>query len=138
MATIGKGYCPMVRYSLEGKTFVTRLKKFKFNSMPFVTDNISICCPFLDRRTKLLPCQKEMVLHYHKLGYSQRKIASMFNVSRRLVIFITHPEKMEKNKQDRRDRGGSKIYYDKDKHTKAIREHRRFKYKVLKESIKND
>ena len=100
--------------------------------MPFITDKLSLGCPFLDRRTKLLPCQKEMVLHYHKLGYSQRKIASMFNVSRRLIIFIIHPERLEKNHQLRIDRGGSKIYYDRDKHNKAIREYRRYKYKSLK------
>lgn len=100
--------------------------------MPYKTDKLSIGCPFMDRRTKLLPCQKEMVLHYHKLGHSQRKIAKMFNVSRRLIIFIISPEKLERNLQARQDRGGTKQYYDKSKHKEYQKTHRRYKYEILK------
>ena len=99
--------------------------------MPYKVEKIAIDCPFLDRRCKLLPCQKEMVLHYHKLGYSQRKIAAMFNVSRRLIQFICNPDAHKKNLQARHDRGGSKIYYVKEKHTKSIREHRKYKHSIL-------
>ena len=59
----------------------------------------------------------------------------MFNVSRRLIIFIVYPERLKKNKQDRRDRGGSKIYYKKEVHTEAIRSYRRYKYENLKQTI---
>lgn len=104
--------------------------------MPFITDKVNINCPFLDRRTKLLPCQKEMVVYYHNLGYSQRKIAKMFNVSRRLIIFTIYPERLVKNKEERIQRGGSKIYYKRDKHTASTRKHRRYKYETLKQSIK--
>jgi transposase len=106
--------------------------------MPFKTDSLYIKCPFLDRRTKLLPCQKEMVIHYSNLGYSQRKLATMFNVSKRLIQFVIAPEKLAKNLDARRDRGGSSIYYKKDIHTNAIREHRRYKYNILKNTINND
>lgn len=103
--------------------------------MPYKTESLSIDCPFMDRRTKLLPCQKEMVLHYHKLGHSQRTIARMFNVSRRLIIFIIYPERLEKNYKARLDRGGSKQYYEKSKNNEYQKIHRRYKHKLLKNII---
>lgn len=105
--------------------------------MPYKTEKQKIDCPFMDRRTKLLPCQKEMVVHYHNLGYSQRKIASMFNVSRRLVIFVIHPERLKKNLEARHDRGGWKVYYDTQKNNKYQREHRAYKHKTIKDAGQN-
>ena len=106
--------------------------------MPFKTDSVKIGCPFLDRRTKLLPCQKEMVVHYSNLGYSQRKLATMFNVSKRLIQFTISPEKLAKNIELRNDRGGSNIYYKKETHTKYMRKHRRYKNDLLKNTINNN
>jgi len=99
--------------------------------MPRITDTIPIDCPFLRKNTKLLPCQKEMVMYWGKQGASQRRLAKMFNVSRRLIQFILNPESHKKNLERRRELGGSKIYYKKDKHTKAIREHRQYKKELL-------
>jgi hypothetical protein len=104
--------------------------------MPRITDNIPIDCPFLRRNTKLLPCQKEMVVYWGKRGASQRQLARMFNVSRRLIQFILNPESHKKNLERRRELGGSKIYYKKEQHTKAIREHREYK-KTLLNGIKH-
>lgn len=59
----------------------------------------------------------------------------MFNVSRRLIIFIVYPERKERNYQARLENGGSKIYYKKEKHTESIRKHRRYKYENLKQTI---
>lgn len=104
--------------------------------MPYKTDTVKIDCPFFDRRTKLLPCQKEMMVHYSKLGYSQRKLASMFNVSRRLVTFIICPEKKVKDLQNRADRGGSAIYYKGgEEWAKTMRTHRKHKYSLLKNTL---
>lgn len=103
--------------------------------MPYRTEKLKIDCPFMDRRTKLLPCQKEMVLHYHNLGYSQRAIARMFNVSRRLIIFIIHPERLAKNLDARRDRGGHKAYYDREKNNEYAKTHRRYKHKLLNQTL---
>ena len=55
----------------------------------------------------------------------------MFHVSRRLIIFIIDPEKLKHNLDARRANGGSKIYYNKDVHTKAIKEHRDYKKKLF-------
>lgn len=104
----------------------------------FETDKIKLNSPFLDRRFKLLPCQKEMVLYWTKQGLSQRKIAKMFKVSRRLITFIQDPKKKEKDLENRQNRGGSRQYYKGGKEwATTIREHRRYKKKVLS-SIKTD
>lgn len=79
-----------------------------------------------------------MVMHYHKLGYSQRKIAAMFNVSRRLITFIIDPEKLKKNYQARIDNGGSMAYYDRLKNNDYQKKHRRRKHELLINIIKND
>ena len=105
--------------------------------MPYITDNVKIGCPFLDRRTKLLPCQKERMLLLHKEGLSQRKLASVFNVSRRLVQFVTCPEKKIKDLQNRADGGGSMAYYKGGEGWNAtMREHRQRKYQLLKTTLK--
>lgn len=104
--------------------------------MPYKTQKIPFNDPFLDKRSKLIPCQKEMIVKLSKEGWSQRKLAERFNVSRRLIQFIIDPKKLEECYQKRVERGGSKKYYIKEKHTEAIRNHRRYKHKSLKESIK--
>jgi len=103
--------------------------------MPYKTEKIRIDCPFLDRRTKLLPCQREMVKYWRKQGTSQRGLARMFNVSRRLITFVLDPEKLKNNKQQRHERGGTKQYYDKDKHNAYIKKHRKDKHERLKDSL---
>lgn len=101
--------------------------------MPFKTDNKKLGSPFLKRSVKLLPCQKEMILFwYNEKGLSIHKLAKMFKVDRRLIQFILFPERLEANKQKRLERGGTKQYYKKEYHTEKIREHRRYKYSVLK------
>lgn len=59
----------------------------------------------------------------------------MFNVSRRLIVFIVFPERLERNYQCRLDNGGSKIYYNREKHNEAIKKYRRYKYENLKQTI---
>ena len=100
--------------------------------MPYKTEKIKINDPFLDRRTKLIPCQKEMVLYWYNLGTSIRAIARMFHVDKRLIQFVLFPERKEKNIADRLERGGSKQYYDKKKNTNYMRKHRKDKHERLK------
>lgn len=86
---------------------------------------------FDDRRRKLTDEQREEIKKlYGKI--SQRKLARMFGVSRRLIIFIGCPEKYKKNLEDRANKGGSKIYYDCKKHTTAMRKHRKHKHDLDK------
>ncbi len=99
--------------------------------MPFVTDATKLDSPFLDRRCKLLPCQKEMIHWWYAHGVGIRALARMFHVDKRLIQFELFPERKKKNIEDRRDRGGSAVYYNKERSTKAIRDHRRYKYDIL-------
>jgi len=104
--------------------------------MPYKTDTIAIDCPFFDKRVKLLPCQKERMVILQKLGYSQRKLASIFKVSRRLVQFTTDPSKKVKDLANRRDRGGSMIYYKGGKEwSETMKEHRKHKHELFKNII---
>lgn len=69
----------------------------------------------------------------HKLGYSQRKLAAIFNVSRRLVTFVIDPDKKERDLANRERRGGTMVYYKGgDDWARQMREHRRYKYKLFK------
>ena len=79
-----------------------------------------------DRRIKLSDSERQEIKEmYGKI--SQRKLAKLFGVSRRLVIFIGCPEKYKLNLQQRKERGGSMIYYDTEKSRKSMKEHRDYK-----------
>ena len=99
--------------------------------MPYKTDKQKLGDPFLKRSCKLLPCQKEMVLYWTNQGLSQRKLAKLFNCSRRLITFIQDPKKKEDNLKRRNETGGSKQYYNRKKHNAAMKDHRRYKHKIL-------
>ena len=86
-----------------------------------------------DRRVKLTDKDKQRVLELREQGYSQRELAREFDVSRRLIQFILDPAKKQRDLQRRKERGGWKQYYDKEKNTEYIRNHRRYKHKILKE-----
>lgn len=94
-------------------------------------DSIKLGDPFLDRRTKLLPCQKEMVHFWYGMGASIHSLSRMFKVDRRLIQFLLFPERQRKNLSDRQDRGGSAVYYDKVKHGKAVKSCREYKDKLF-------
>lgn len=101
--------------------------------MPYKSDKKALKDPFLDKRTKLLPCQREMVHYWYDQGMSIRGIARLFKVNRRLIHFELFPERKAKNLQDREARGGSMAYYKKEYHTEQIREHRNRKEKIDKD-----
>ena len=82
-----------------------------------------------DKRVKLTKSQKEEIYNLYNLygAYSLNELASMFGVSKRTIHFIVSPEKREENYSLRVQNGGSKQYYDKEKHTIAMQTHRRHK-----------
>jgi hypothetical protein len=53
-------------------------------SMPRKTDTMAIADPFLDRRVKLIPWQREMVHWWYNQGTPIRQIAKIFGVDKRL------------------------------------------------------
>ena len=99
--------------------------------MPAKTDVYRIKDPFLDKRIKLLPCQRQMVIWWYSAGESIGAIAIRFKVNKRLVQFILFPERLEENKQRRLERGGWEQYYDKSVHSVSTKRHRDYKKHIL-------
>jgi hypothetical protein len=72
-----------------------------------------------------------MIKYYYEKGTSINKLAKDFKVNKRLIQFILFPERLKKNKELRADRGGSKIYYDREEHNQAINNLRHYKNIVI-------
>lgn len=100
--------------------------------MPYKIETDKIKLPrHLDRRVKLTDEQREEIKELHKRWISQRALARQFKVSRRLISFIVHPEKLERARELYKERRKDWRYYDREKHTKQIRETRRYRQSVL-------
>ncbi|MCK5806411.1 MAG: hypothetical protein KAI66_26500 [Lentisphaeria bacterium] len=96
----------------------------------FQTSGLTIPRKF-DARVKLTSSDKELMRALRvSEGLSQRQLALMFGVSRRLVTFVLDPDKLIANKAARAARGGTASYYDKEKHAAYTRKHRRGKQKL--------
>lgn len=80
-------------------------------------------------------CDKLIRHLYETTDTSQRKLATQFGVSRRLIQFILDPEKQKANLQAREDSGGSKQYYNKETHTKTMKAHRSYKKALYDASL---
>jgi len=90
-----------------------------------------------DKRVKLSEQQrKEIKELYGKI--SQRKLAKMYGVSRRLIVFIGCPAQYTKNLQARIKKGGSKHYYDKEKHRVAMKKYRHNKKALNEKKLLED
>jgi hypothetical protein len=103
--------------------------------MPYKTEKIRFDDVFLDRRNKLLPCQEEQMKWWYSQGSSIHSLSRMFRISRRLIQFKLFPERHKQNLKLRQERGGSKIYYDKDSWKDTMKEHRKYKHRTLKKTI---
>jgi transposase-like protein len=104
--------------------------------MPRKTDTIPINNELLDRRVKLTKEDKEMIIWLREEEQiSYQKLANRFGVSKRSIIFICKPETLEACKKKRAERGGSKFYYDREKHTTYIREHRQYKKELNEKGL---
>ena len=95
--------------------------------MPYKSEKIKIAGTKHDRRIKLTEQDK---IDIRKSNLSQRKLAAMYNVSRRLIQFVLSPEKLKDNIKRRNENGGSKKYYVKEKHKDYMKNHRRYKQKL--------
>lgn len=100
--------------------------------MPSKVDKYTINNPKLDRRVKLTNEQRKQIKKEHEQGASMRSLARKYNVSRRLIDFIVHPERLEKNRKQFKERRKDGRYYYREKHTQAMRDHRKYKQKLLK------
>jgi len=99
--------------------------------MPYKFETDKIHLPkSKDRRRKLTEADKQEIRNLSDY-LSQRELAKQFNVSRRTIQFILDPEKLKQNKLRRKERGGTAIYYDADKHREYTKTHRRYKAGVI-------
>jgi len=104
--------------------------------MPYKHENSGKLIPRdRDRRVVLTDEIKEEITMRHENGESIRSMSRMFGIDRRTIDFYLFPWKLEENKKRRDERGGSKIYYDKDKHALSIREHRQYKQVLDKQGL---
>ena len=96
--------------------------------MPYKSGKIIIAKTSFDKRVKLTDDDKKLIRKLRaEENLSQRVLARQFNVSRRLIQYVLDPEKLAENIRKRNERGGSKQYYDKEKHREYMKEHRRYK-----------
>ena len=87
-----------------------------------------------DRRVRLSDEEKKEIREaYATGGTSYNKLATEFGVSKRTIYWVVNPDKQRENYELRKARGGSKQYYEKDKHTQSMRNHREYKNELLKE-----
>ena len=84
-----------------------------------------------DRRVKLNDTQRQEIRELYSSGsYSQRGLAKLYGVSRRLIVFILDPSKHEANVARKKELLETKSYYDKDKQRAYMRSHRQYKQKL--------
>jgi hypothetical protein len=102
--------------------------------MPYKCQKIKIEGTKNDTRIKVTPEMKEDILQ-EKGKLSQRKTARKYGISRRTVIFIWYPERLERNKELHKERRKDGRYYDRKKNTLAQRKHRRRKQKLYVEGV---
>ena len=103
--------------------------------MPYKSEKIVISNTKYDRRMKLTDSDKERIVQLrNEEGLSQRKLAALFGVSRRLIQFIIDPVKAAKNKERLKEAKVKGLYkYSKEEWASVQREHRRYKHKLYKE-----
>ena len=98
--------------------------------MPYKSEKIPLP-PQYDRRRKLTEEDKfEIVRLRKKHNLSQRTLARIFGVSRRLITFIIDPEKHERVKAQFKERRKDGRYYDRETQTIAVRNTRQYKHKL--------
>lgn len=100
--------------------------------MPRKSDGIPINNEKLDRRVKL-STETKVEIKINVLSLSHNELARKYGVSKRTIQFILDPQKKLENLQRRKERGGYKQYYDREKNTIAQREHRDYKKQLFKE-----
>lgn len=102
--------------------------------MPYKSEKIKLSRE-QDRRFKLTEEQRaEIKFKYFGGFYSQRKLATEYKVSRRLISFIVDEEKAKvAAKQLKERRADGRYKQSKEKRAAVIREHRQYKQKLYVE-----
>ena len=99
--------------------------------MPYKSEAVVLVGTEFDRRVKLGPDDKQEIRRLHNEGTGIRELSRRFKVNRRLIQFIIYPERQAENILRRNERGGSKQYYKKEVHAKAIAKTRTYKQQLF-------
>lgn len=70
---------------------------------------------------------------YETGKYSQRKLAGMYGVSRRLITFYIDPDKLKEARARYKERQAEGRYYDKESRREYMRKHRKYKRQLMEE-----
>ena len=104
--------------------------------MPNKSDKYAINNEKLDKRVKLTAEDKIKIKEEYETGsISMRQLATKYGVSRRSIQFAVYPERLEIVKQQYKERRKDGRYYDKQKHTEAIRKHRHHKKELYEQGL---
>jgi transposase-like protein len=107
-------------------------------AMPRKSDSLAINNRKYDRRIKLTDKEREKIRKEYQEGdTSYNRLAKKYGVSKRLIQFIVNPEKAEIAKKQYSERRRDGRYYDKEKHSEAVKNHRNHKKKLFEEGIIN-
>jgi len=89
--------------------------------------------PEQDKRRKLDEVDKNKIRSLYKAKeYSQRGLAKLFDVSRRLIQFTLKPETLEAHYKLYKEEKRHLRYYAKEKQRGYMKSHRQYKAKILK------
>lgn len=101
--------------------------------MPYKFETDKLIIPKEYNKTIKLTDEEKRLIKRNYGKISQRKLAKIFNVSRRLIVFIGCPEKYKRNLQARKERGTN--YYDREKHKQYMKNHRDNKKKLYNKDL---
>lgn len=113
--------------------------------MPYLLDKIKIGKQY-DRRRKLTDKDREEIRRLYRehggrtlkgvigKAMSTRALAKRFNVSRRLIQFVIHPERLKALQEHNVKIKHHKIYYDRKKVRKYMAKHRAYKRQLVVEN----
>lgn len=87
----------------------------------------------LDRRIRFTPEKKELAKELYALGVSLRKISRTIEIDRNSIKRFLFPEFDALCRE--KLKGRWVLYYNKEKHTKYVREHRQYKKNLIDKQI---
>ncbi len=88
----------------------------------------------LDRRIKISNEDRVLIQEVRDTEkISFQKIANRFNISKKMAIFVCHPEKLEAYNKARSER--NKPIYDKEKHRNNMQSYRKYKKELLEKGL---
>lgn len=102
--------------------------------MPYKSEKIKIEGTQHDRRRKLTEQQKNEIVSLRGV-ISRKRCSLIYEVSTRTIDFLWYPERLEKNKQLRQERGGWRQYYNKYEHNQSMKDTRIYKQNLFKKGL---